>query len=140
MNWAEVLPALQSGVIDGAICCTPEWAYSTFAVAGIGKYYIPVNTSIEASTIYASQKTWDKMNQEQRDVVRAAGEKAASAGIAKAWERSQGFIAKMEESGWEILDYTPEERTAMVAHIKKNVWPELADIIGQDIMDQLTSE
>jgi len=140
MNWAEVLPALQSGVIDGAICCTPEWAYTTFAVAGIGKYYIPVNTFIEASAFYASQKTWDKMNEEQRAVVRAAAEKAASAAIDKAWERSQGFIDQMVESGYEILDYSPEERAAMVAHIRENVWPELADVIGQDIMDELTSQ
>ena len=140
MNWAEVLPALQSGVIDGAICCTPEWAYTTFAVAGIGKYYIPVNTFIEASALYASQKTWDKMNDEQRAVVRAAAEKATNAAIDKAWERSQGFMDQMVESGYEILDYTQEERAAMVAHIRENVWPDLADIIGQDIMDELTSQ
>lgn len=140
MNWAEVLPALQSGVIDGAICCTPEWAYTTFAVADIGKYYIPVNTFIEASSIYASQKTWDKMNDEQRAVVKAAAEKATSTAIDTAWERSQGFMDQMVESGYEILDYTPEERTAMVAHIKETVWPELAEIIGQDIMDKLTTE
>lgn len=140
MNWAEVLPALQSGVIDGAICCTPEWAYTTFAVAGIGKYYIPVNTFIEASALYASQKTWDKMNEEQQTVVRAAAEKAASTAIDLAWERSQGFIDQMKESGYEILDYTPEERAAMVAHVRETVWPDLAEIIGQDIMDELTSQ
>ena len=140
MNWAEVLPALQSGVIDGAICCTPEWAYTTFAVADVGKYYIPVNTFIEASALYASQKTWDKMNDEQRSVVRAAIEKASSAAIDKAWERSQGFMDQMVASGYEILDYTAEERAAMVSHIRENVWPDLAGVIGQDIMDELTAE
>jgi TRAP-type C4-dicarboxylate transport system substrate-binding protein len=140
MNWAEVLPALQSGVIDGAICCTPEWAYTTFAAAGIGKYFIPVNTFIEASAIYASQKTWDKMNQEQQDVVRAAAEKAAQIAIDKGWERSQGFVDQMKEAGYEILDYTPTERAAMVTHIKENVWPELAKTIGQETMDQLNTE
>ena len=140
MNWAEVLPALQSGIIDGAICCTPEWAYTTFAVADIGKYFVPVNTAVEASSIYASQKTWDKMNQEQRDVVRAASEKAAQTGIDLAWERSESFVEKLKEAGWEILDYTPEERAAMVTHIKENVWPDLADTIGQETMDKLLSE
>jgi len=140
MNWAEVLPALQSGVIDGAICCTPEWAYTTFAAAGIGKYYIPVNTFVEASAIYASQKTWDKLNQEQRDVIRMASEKAARIGIDKAWERSQGFVDQMIESGYEILDYTPTERAAMVAHIKENVWPDLVNTIGQETMDKLNAQ
>jgi TRAP-type transport system periplasmic protein len=137
MNWAEVLPALQAGVIDGAICCTPEWAYTTFAAAGIGKYFIPVNTVVEASSIYASQKTWDKLNQEQRDVIQAASRKAAQKTIDLAWERSQGFVEQMEEAGYEILDFTPAERAAMVDHIRQNVWPDLEDTIGKETMDKL---
>ena len=140
MNWAEVLPALQAGVIDGAICCTPEWAYSTFATAGVGKYFIPVNTAIEASSFYASGKSWEKLNQEQRDVIRAAAQKAALAAIDKSWDRNEGFIDKLKEAGWEILEYNTEERAALVAHIQNNVWPDLADMIGQDIMDVLTEK
>ena len=140
MNWAEVLPALQAGVIDGAICCTPEWAYSTFATAGVGKYFIPVNTAIEASSFYASGKSWEKLNQEQRDVVRDAAQKAALAAIDKSWDRNEGFIDKLKEAGWEILEYNTEERAALVAHIQNNVWPDLADMIGQDIMDTLTEK
>ena len=140
MNWAEVLPALQAGVIDGAICCTPEWAYSTFATAGVGKYFIPVNTAIEASSFYASGKSWEKLNQEQRDVIRAAAQKAALAAIDKSWDRNEGFIDKLKEAGWEILEYNTEERAALVAHIQNNVWPDLADMIGQDIMDTLTEK
>jgi TRAP-type C4-dicarboxylate transport system substrate-binding protein len=140
MNWAEVLPALQSGVIDGAICCTPEWAYNTFTIAGVGKYFVPVNANVEATAFYGSQKTWDKMNQEQKDVLVGAIRKASKAIMAKAWERSQGFIDKMKESGWEILDYTPSERSAMVEHIKSNVWPSVASTIGQETMDKLEAK
>ena len=140
MNWAEVLPALQSGVIDGAICCTPEWAYTTFAAAGIGKYFIPVNTAVEASSIYASKKSWDKLNKEQQDVITAASAKAAAEVINLGWERTEGFNKQMIEAGWEILDFNAEQRTAMVDHIKANVWPELADVIGQETMDKLLAE
>ncbi len=140
MNWAEVLPALQSGVIDGAICCTPEWAYSTFAVADVGGYFIPVNTVVEASAFYASQKTWDKLNPEQRAVIQAASTKAASQVMDLAWERSEGFTQQMRDAGWEILDFSPEERTAMITHIRENIWPELAGVIGQETMDKLTGE
>ena len=139
MNWAEVLPALQAGVIDGAICCTPEWAYSTFAVADVGAYYVPVNLSVEASAIYASQKSWDKLNDEQRAVVQEASTSAAVKIMDKAWERSEGFNQQMVEAGWEILEFTPEQRATMVNHIRETVWPELADVIGQEIMDRLTA-
>lgn len=139
MNWAEVLPALQSGVIDGAICCTPEWAYNTFAIAGVGKYFVPVNANVEATAFYGSQKTWDKLNQKQKDVLEAATRKAANNIMNKAWERSQGFVDKMKEAGWEILDYTASERAAMVSHIKAKVWPSVAGTIGQATMDRLTA-
>ena len=140
MNWAEVLPALQAGVIDGAICCTPEWAYNTFTIAGVGKYYVPVNANVEATAFYGSQKTWDKMSQEQREVLEAAIRKASKAIMAKAWERSQGFVDKMKEAGWEILDYTPAQRATMVKHIKSNVWPSVSSTIGQETMDKLVAD
>lgn len=140
MNWAEVLPALQSGVIDGAICCTPEWAYNTFAIAGVGKYFVPVNANVEATAFYGSQKTWDKLNKEQKDVLETAIRKTAKAIMNKAWERSQGFIDQMKALGWEILDYTPSERAAMVAHIKAEVWPSVASTIGQETMDKLVAK
>jgi TRAP-type C4-dicarboxylate transport system substrate-binding protein len=104
----------------------------------VGKYFIPVNTAIEASSFYASGKSWEKLNQEQRDVIRAAAQKAALAAIDKSWDRNDGFIEKLKEAGWEILEYNTEERAALVAHIQNNVWPDLADMIGQDIMDELT--
>jgi TRAP-type C4-dicarboxylate transport system substrate-binding protein len=128
MNWAEVLPALQSGVIDGAICCTPEWAYNTFAVAGVGKYYVPVNANVEATAFYGSQKAWDKMNKEQKDVLETAIRKASKTIMDKAWKRSDGFVDKMKESGYEILDY------------KAIVWPSVVSTIGQETMDKLVAK
>lgn len=138
MNWAEVLPALQAGVIDGAICCTPEWAYNTFTIAGVGKYFVPVNANVEATAFYASQKTWNKLNQEQKEVLETSMRKAARSIMNKAWERSQGFVEKMKEAGWEILEYTPNERAAMVKHIKSTVWPSVASTIGQETIDKLS--
>lgn len=138
MNWAEVLPALQAGVIDGAICCTPEWAYNTFTIAGVGKYFVPVNANVEATAFYASQKTWNKLNQEQKEVLETSMRKAAKSIMNKAWERSQGFVEKMKEAGWEILEYTPNERAAMVKHIKSTVWPSVASTIGQETIDKLS--
>ncbi len=54
-------------------------------------------------------------------------------------DEADAFIEQLEEAGWEILEYSPEERAAMVAHIQENVWPELADVVGQDLIDELTA-
>jgi TRAP-type C4-dicarboxylate transport system substrate-binding protein len=137
MNWAEVFAAVQSGVVDGAICCTAEWAYTTFAAAGVGKYYIPVNTNIEASTLYGSAKTWAKLNDAQKKVIKTASVKAANAILGSAYERNEGFLTQLKDAGWEILDFTDAERAAMTAHIKKNVWPSLEATIGKETLDMV---
>ncbi len=137
MNFGEVVPALQAGVIDGAHCCTPEWSYTLFAAAEIGQYFIPVNLFNEATALYASAETWEKLTQPQRDAVRSASLKAANTVIAQARQSEQDFLKQLQEAGWEILEYTPEQRAAMVSYIQENIWPELADIVGQDIIDQL---
>jgi len=50
------------------------------------------------------------------------------------------FLEKLKESGWEILEYSPEERAALNAHIREKIWPDLAEMIGQDIVDELTGK
>lgn len=137
MNWAEVFPAVQAGTIDGAVCCTAEWAYTTFAVSDVGRYFVPYNAFIESTFIYTNERSWSELNAEQQAVVRAASEKAAAEFIDEAWERNQGFVDKLRAAGWEILDLTPEERAAIRAHIQETVWPEVEEIVGTETMSKL---
>lgn len=137
MNWAEVFPALQAGTIDGAICCTPEWSYSTFAVSDVGKYFIPYNAFTESSMIYGSQKFWDKLDEEQRVVVRNAAMKAANEVIQKAWEINNEAIQKLKDRGWEILELSEDERAAIVAHIRETVWPQVEGKIGKETIERV---
>lgn len=139
MSWAEVFPAVQAGTIDGAICCTPEWAYSTFAISGVGKYYIPYNAFIEGTMIYANADTFEGLNDEQKAVVAAATSKAAAEITDQAWQRNEGFVEQLRGEGWEIIEFTDEERATMRAHIQKTVWPEVSEIVGQDLLDRLIS-
>ena len=139
MNWAEVFPAVQAGTIDGAICCTPEWAYSTFAVSDVGTTFVPYNAFIESTMIYANQEFYEGLTEEQREVLdRETAE--ASAEISRlAWERSEGFVDQLREAGWEIVEFTDDERMAIRAHIQETVWPSVAEVVGQDIIDRLVA-
>lgn len=137
MNWAEVFPAVQAGTIDGAICCTPEWAHSTFAVSDVGKYFIPYNAFIEGTMLYANNDFYKGLTPEQQDVIAKASAKAAAKITDLAWERNEGFVAQLKEKGWEIVEFSDEERANMRAHIQKTVWPEVSDIVGQDLLDRL---
>ncbi|MBI1383598.1 MAG: transporter [Rhizobiales bacterium] len=139
MSWAEVFPAVQAGTIDGAICCTAEWAYTTFAVSGVGNTYVPYNAFVESTQIYMNQAKWASLNAEQQAVIQAAAAKAANAIIDQAWERTEGFIAKLKEKGWNIVDLTQEQRDAIKAKIVAEVWPTVGKIVGQELVDRLNA-
>lgn len=139
LNWAEVFPAVQAGTIDGAICCTPEWAYTTFAASGVGNTYVPYNAFIESTMIYANKRFFDGLTDEQRAVIEKESAEAAAEISKLAWERSEGFMDQLKEADWEIVEFSQEERDAIKAHIEATVWPNVADVVGQDILDRLTA-
>lgn len=140
MNWAEVFAAVQAGTVDGAICCTAQLTYTNFAQSDVGKYFIPYNAFVEASTYYASKKTWAKMDDAQRKAVQNAVDKAAAAFTKFARENDDSYIAKLKEKGWEVLDLTNEQRSALAAHIKAEVWPQVEKTVGKEIIDRLRND
>ena len=140
MSWAEVFPAVQAGTIDGAICCTAEWAYTTFAKSDVGNTYVPYNAFIEATEIYMNGRKWKKLSPEQQEVVQAATTKAASQIIDQSWGRTQDFYSKLKEKNWEIVEFTDEQRAAIKSKIEADVWPDIGAIVGQEYLDRLISK
>ncbi len=140
MNWAEVFPAIQAGAVDGAICCTAQLTYTNFALSDVGQYFIPYNAFVEASTYYASKRTWEKLNDAQRAAIQAAVDKGAAAYTKYSRENDAGFIEKLKEKGWEVLEITDDQRAAITDHIKAEVWPMVAETIGQETIDRLSND
>lgn len=137
MSWAEVFPAVQAGTIDGAICCTAEWAYTTFAKSDVGSVFVPYNAFVESTQIYANKRKWDKLTDEQQNVVQTAASKASASIIDQAWDRTEGFIAQLKEKNWEIVEFTQEQRNAIKDKVVAEVWPIVGEIVGQELLDRL---
>jgi len=139
MNWAEVIPAVQAGTVDGAICCTSTSVTTTFAKSGVGSVFVPYNAFTESHTIYASQRTWGKMNEEQRAVVEKASANALEWYNQQAQENDAAYSAALVEQGWTVVEFTPEERAAISEAIKAEVWPIARDIVGEEVFDRLVA-
>ena len=95
---------------------------------------------MEASTYYASKKTWEKLDDAQRAAVQAAVDRAAASFTEWARANDEGYIAKIKEAGWEVLDLTDAERGALADHIKANVWPAVEEMVGKDVIDRLRED
>ncbi|WP_299829337.1 TRAP transporter substrate-binding protein DctP [uncultured Roseobacter sp.] len=137
MAWGDIFPAIQSGIVDGAICCTKTATYSIFAQSDVGTHFVEYNSISELTTFYASQRTLAKLNDAQRAALEAAMTKASDDFFAYNRENDEAFGEKLVEKGYTILRLDSEEQAAMAAHVQEKIWPLMADSVGQDIIDRL---
>ncbi len=137
MNWGEVFPAIQAGTVDGAICCTAQLAYTAFATSDVGNFFIPYGAVVENTTYYASLDTWQEMNDEQREAVQSAFDKAAQNYFEFARNNEAEYLSKLKEEGYQVIEISDEDRAAIAEGVRAEVWPEIAGMVGQDVMDRL---
>ncbi|MCF6432968.1 TRAP transporter substrate-binding protein DctP [Leisingera sp. MMG026] len=139
MSWGDIFPAIQSGIVDGAICCTKTATYSIFAKSDVGSHFVQYNSIPENTSYYVSEKTWEELNEEQREVVQAAFTKASDDFFAYNRENDAVFEQKLVESGYTILKLSPEEQQAMASKVRSEIWPMLEESVGKDNIDRLLS-
>ncbi|WP_282052015.1 TRAP transporter substrate-binding protein DctP [Phaeobacter inhibens] len=139
MSWGDIFPAIQSGIVDGAICCTKTATYSIFAKSDVGSHFVQYNSIPENTSYYVSEKTWEELNEAQREVVQAAFTKASDDFFAYNRENDAVFEQKLVESGYTILKLSPEEQEAMASKVRAEIWPLLEDSVGKANIERLLS-
>lgn len=137
LAWGDIFPALQSGIVDGALCCTKQDAYNIFAISDVGEYYIANNAVTDTSFYYVSSRTWERMNDEQQRVVTEAMDRAAEDFFAWNQASDREFEEKLLEEGYQVLQASEEERQAMKERVREVVWSAAEEEIGQDVLDRL---
>jgi len=138
IDWGDVFPALQQGVVDGVIGGTPEANYTSFKDAI--KYYIPYNPFVENTAYYMSKKSWDGLDDAQKGAVEAAFSKAALASFKQSQAKDAEFTAKLSEAGVNVINLTDEERAAIAKHVRDTTWPKLEEAFGKELMDALKAD
>lgn len=140
MSWGDLFGAMQSGTVDGAICCTAQLAYTAFATSDVGKVFIPYRAVVENTTYYASGETWKKMNGEQRKVVQAAFDNAAQKYFAFAKDNESTYVDNLRDAGYSVMEISDEERERIASGVREAVWPSISDIVGEKVMNRLMQE
>ena len=139
MSWGDIFPAIQSGIVDGAICCTKTATYSIFAKSDVGTHFVQYNSIPENTSYYVSEKTWEKLNDAQRAAVQAAFTKASDDFFAYNRENDAVFEQKLVDSGYTILKLSPDDQQAMADKVRAEIWPMLEDSVGKANIDRLLS-
>lgn len=137
MAWGDIFPAIQSGIVDGAICCTKTATYTIFAQSDVGTHFVEYNAISELTSFYASQRSLDKLTPEQVEVLQTAMSKASDDFFAYNRENDDAFGQKLLDKGYTILSLNEEDQAAMANKVREEIWPMMADSVGQDIIDRL---
>lgn len=137
MAWGDIFPAIQSGIVDGAICCTKTATYTIFAQSDVGTHFVEYNAISELTSFYASQRSLDKLTPEQVEVLQAAMTKASDDFFTYNRENDDAFGQKLLDNGYTILSLNAEDQAAMANKVREEIWPMMADSVGQDIIDRL---
>lgn len=142
MPSSEIYTAMQTGVLDGsntssgsfvsyriyeqATCLTPPGDYALWFM------YEP---------ILMSKSSWEKLNDEQRDALRAAGEKAEEFFFSEAKKLDQTLVETYEEAGVEVVDMTEEHYNAWLDIAQESSYAHFAENVegGEALLDKALS-
>ncbi|MRU14513.1 C4-dicarboxylate ABC transporter [Roseovarius sp. A21] len=138
--FSEAFTAIQTGVVDGVIGSGAEGYYASFR--DVTKAYIPANTHFEVWYMIASNEALAGLDEDDKQALMEA---------ASEFEATRWTVAEEDQGKWEqrladelgatVVSLTDEERAAMAAKVRAEVWPEVLKDVGEDwgqgILDQI---
>lgn len=136
--YADLYPALQTGVADGWIGGTAGENYEGFR--DIIKEFIPYHAYVEATAYVMSDKTWQELNDEQRKVVSDALAAASVDAINRAQAEDNDYLAKLTAEGIKIDDFSGPQAEKFIADVRAAAWPQLEDKFGPELVQCLKSD
>lgn len=135
--WAEVYTALQTGVADGVDGMTPTAAYTM--LKDVLKYWYDLNYSVENFNYMISMKTWDKLSEEDRQIIADAVGKVTLKSIDLAKQDQEKHLQLMRDAGIEVHTYTGDELKPIFVKVV-GTWDKLADKFGKDLIDEFKEQ
>jgi TRAP-type C4-dicarboxylate transport system substrate-binding protein len=132
--WAEVYPALQTGVADGQMGGPP---YQGYTVRDVQKCWIQYNDFFEIYWFYMNKKLWDGLSAGDKKIFLEAAERQCQGRWKTIAEEDEKYRNEMKKSGLEIIMLSEPELERCAAAIRKDVWPEMEKIVGKALMDRI---
>ena len=131
--YSDTYTAIQTNTVQGWVGGPPNLNYLYFR--DVIDYYYHYMMTQEATQIYMSEKTWNKLLPEDQ----AAIDEIIKAECAKSFELAAAddanYMQMMKDAGITVVEFTDAERAAMAEHVRTNVWPELAKNTSQEFID-----
>ena len=132
-TWAELFTAMQTGVVDTEVGGTPylNWAH----IRDVSKYLIWYKDHMEAWFFMISKTVWDELSAEDQQIILDACTQETIGRFEVAEDEDLEYLQKFRDYGTEVLIPTDAEIKKMQQAIRTDVWTQLIDVVGSDIVD-----
>jgi len=131
--FGELYSALQQGVVDGQE--NPVANIHAMRFYEVQKYLTLTRHFHDPSPTFISAKTWNKLSEEQRKIIKEASIEARDYMRQLGIDQEDALIEDLKKNGMEVIDLTPEQLDAF-KEATKNVWKDFEDKIGKDFLDK----
>ena len=133
----ELYTSLQQGTVDGQ----DNGLLITFdnRLHETNNFYTRLNHVYAMSTIAVSEDVWETFTEEQQKAIEEAAKETEEWQIVENRKETEEYVQKMIDEGVEVI--TPsDEAFAAFQEVGIQLWDELADIYGEDRIEQLKEE
>jgi C4-dicarboxylate-binding protein DctP len=136
MAFAELFTALQQGVVDGQY--NPYSNIESQRFYEVQGYMTITEHGYLTYPLIMNAEFFDGLPEDLQQAVTDAADEATAYNREVAFDVNQEAREVIVDAGTtEIIELSPEERQAFKDVVVPSVWNEYADVIGQDIIDEL---
>lgn len=137
LPFPELFVALQQGTVDGQ----DNGASITYnsRLFEAQKYMTRINHVYAMGTITVSEPVWERLSEDQQNVVTECAHSAAKDQIAANRAAQAEFIQGIKDGGVEVIELSPEAMREFV-EVGRSLWQQLEDVYGADRIAALRAE
>ena len=133
--YSDTYTAIQTNTVQGWVGGPPN-LNSLYFRDVINNYYHYMLTQ-EATQIYMSEKTWNKLLPEDQEAIDAIIKAECEKSFELAAADDDSYMQLMRDAGINVVEFTDEERAELADYVRENVWPELAKNTSQEFLDSI---
>ena len=134
LNFVEISPAIQQGLIDGLNVPTDNYMIYKWNETIKNVTYAPYYIAFYPWTV--NKAWWDGLDPELRTIIQDVATEVTTAQRAIAEAASDQAIEDMRAGGIDVHIQTPEE-TKVWIEATQPVWDQFKDQVGQELIDQV---
>lgn len=133
IDWAEVYTSIQTGVVDGDSSNVIYWDYEYFGDQL--DYFVQSSHNFSSYSLLMNGEAWEEMSEEDRSIISSSAQTIIDQQFLDAKAEDDKWIAAAQVSGMEYIVPTAEQKLAWVERVRAEVWPQVEEALGPEIMD-----